>query len=199
MAESKPMVVKPDRDYLASLYISTVLVFVVFILPWILLGLVPEFGWTYILLFLVVNALWMVPTFVLLPFYFRSIMYELKDDEIVVYKGIITRSVKVVPYRTVTNLHLTRGPIDRILGIGTLRVETAGYSGQSAPEARLVGLRDYDFVHNLVREQLRRYRAISGATTTEGAPPATTYLGSDDALAQVLAEVREIKELLKKR
>lgn len=199
MTEGKPTVLKPDRDYLASLYIWTVVIFVLFILPWILLGLVPELGWRYVLLFLVVNALWMLPTFVLLPFYFRSIMYELKDDEIVVYKGIITRSVKVVPYRTVTNLHLTRGPIDRILGIGTLRVETAGYSGKAAAEARLVGLRDYDFVHTLVREQLRRYRAISGATTTEGAPPAAVDLGREAVLAQVLEEVREIKEILKKR
>ncbi len=198
MAELKPTVIRPDRDYLTSLYIRTVLIFVVFILPWVLLGLVPELGWAYVLVFVVANALWLVVVFALLPFYYRSISYELKEDEIVVYKGIITRSVKVVPYRTVTNLHLVRGPIDRILGIGTLRVETAGYSGQASPEAQLVGLQAYDFVHTLVREQLRRYRAVSGATTTEGVPPAADP-GRDEVLAQVLEEVREIKEILKRR
>ncbi len=199
MANENPTVIRPDKDYLASLYIWTVIIFILFILPWVLLGLVPEFGWTYVFIFLVANALWMVPCFLLYPLYYRSISYELRDDEIVVHKGIITRSVKVVPYRTVTNLHLSRGPVDRVLGIGTLRVETAGYSGQSAAEARLVGLKDYDFVHTLVREQLRRYRAVSGATTTEGVPPVATAASGDDSVAQLLTEVREIKEILKKR
>lgn len=198
MTERNPTMIRPDRDYLVSLYIWTAIIFVLFILPWVLLGLVPELGWPYVFIFMAANVLWLVPTLILLPFYYRSISYELKDDEIVVNKGIITRSVKVVPYRTVTNLHLVRGPIDRILGIGTLRVETAGYSGQSAPEARLVGLRDYDFAHNLVREQLRRYRAVSGATATEGLP-ATPAPATGDTIAEVLAEVREIKEILKRR
>lgn len=191
---ASPRTILPDRGYLAKLYANTVLVFVVFVLPWVFMGLIPELGWTYVLLFLLANVLWLLPTFVLLPLYYRSIRYELREDEIVVFKGIITRSVKVVPYRTVTNLHLTRGPIDRLLGLGTLKVETAGLSGQTTSEATLAGLQDYDGVHQLVREELRRYRRISGATTTEGAPAEP-----DQALGLLLQEVREIKEILKSR
>ncbi|NPV08753.1 MAG: PH domain-containing protein [Anaerolineae bacterium] len=188
-------VVLPDRAYLVKLYLNTLLIFLVFIFPLVLLGLIPELGWAYVILFLIANALWLVPTSILLPLYFRSIRYELREDEIVVFKGIITRSVKVVPYRTVTNLHLARGPLDRLLGMGTLKVETAGLSGQTASEAVLSGLRDYEAVHELVREELRRYRRISGATTTEGAPEPEI----DRALGQLLKEVREIKEILRSR
>jgi len=40
---------------------------------------------------------------------------------------------------------------------------------------------------------------VSGATTTEGVPPVATAASGDDSVAQLLTEVREIKEILKKR
>lgn len=189
-------VILPDRAYLTKLYLNTLLVFLAFVLPWILLGLVPELGQTYVIIFLVVNVVWMVPTFaLLLPRYYQSIRYELREDEIVVVKGIVTRSVKVIPYRAITNLHLARGPVDRLLGLGTLKVQTAGLGGQSGPEAALSGLRDYDAVYELIREALRRYRWTTGAITTEPAP--ATDQG--EMLRQLLQEVREIKELIRSR
>jgi membrane protein YdbS with pleckstrin-like domain len=198
MVSSSPRVIVPDRAYLAKLYVNTLLIFLFLIFPWVLMGLIPELGLTYVLLFFVVNALWLVPTFALLiPLYYRSIRYELRDDEIVVLKGVITRSVKVVPYRTVTNLVLDRGPVDRLLGLGTLKVETAGFSGQARSEAILAGLRDYDAVQALVREELRRYRAISGATTTEGVPAVEAE--PEQVFGQLLQEVREIKAILRSR
>lgn len=197
MVSSSPRVIVPDRAYLAKLYVNTLLIFLFLIFPWVLMGLIPELGLTYVLLFFVVNALWLVPTFALLiPLYYRSIRYELRDDEIVVLKGVITRSVKVVPYRTVTNLVLDRGPVDRLLGLGTLKVETAGFSGQARSEAILAGLRDYDAVQALVREELRRYRAFSGATTTE--VPAVEA-EPEQVFGQLLQEVREIKAILRSR
>lgn len=198
MVSSSPRVIVPDRAYLAKLYVNTLLIFLFLIFPWVFMGLIPELGLTYVLLFFVVNALWLVPTFALLiPLYYRSIRYELRDDEIVVLKGVITRSVKVVPYRTVTNLVLDRGPVDRLLGLGTLKVETAGFSGQARSEAILAGLRDYDAVQALVREELRRYRAFSGATTTEGIPAVEAEPGQ--VFGQLLQEVREIKAILRSR
>ncbi len=186
---------RPDRDYLLKLYAATLVVFVIFFLPLILLGLVPELGLGYILIFIAANALWLVPTFILLPFYYRSISYELRADEIVVYKGVITKSTKVVPYRTVTNLDLKRDPFDRFLRLGTLRVETAGMSGQTGAEISLVGMSDYEGVQRLVREQLRRYRA-SYATTTEGGGAAER---PSEALTLLLEEVREIKEIIQRK
>lgn len=191
MRDSDRGIIRPAPGYLASLYIWTILIFGVFILPWILLGLAPEFGWTYVFIFLVVNVLWMIPTALLYPLYYRSIRYELREDEIVVHKGIITRSVRVVPYRTVTNLGLSRNPVDRLLGIGTVKVETAGTAGQNRPEAVLAGLADYNGVHEQVWAALRRYRAAMGPTTTEA-----TTLPTAGMDAEILAELRDIKQIL---
>jgi len=189
--------IRPHSSYLTKLYVSTLLVFFLFIFPFVLLGLIPGFGWLYVFIFLAANALWILIAFVLYPVYYRSIYYELKEDEIVVHKGIMTKSTKVVPYRTVTNLHQKRDLLDRFMfNLGTLNVQTAGMSGQQGAEEVLVGLEDYDGVLKMVREELRRYRT-SMATATEVEGPAGIRPASavSDAL---LEEVREIKELLKK-
>lgn len=189
--------IRPHSNYLTKLYVSTLLVFFFFVLPFILLGLIPDFGWLYVLIFLAANALWILIAFVLYPVYYRSIYYELKEDEIVVHKGIVTKSTKVVPYRTVTNLHQKRGLLDRYaFNLGTLNVQTAGMSGQQGAEEVLVGLEDYDGVMKMVREELRRYRS-SMATMTEVESPSVVQPTSQVS-DELLREVREIKELLKK-
>ena len=138
-------VIRPHRNYLYKLYVTTILIFVIFILPFIFLGLIPELGTFYVLIFLAANALWIAPLFLFYPAYYRSISYELREDEIVVNKGVITKSMKVAPYRTVTNLHLKRGLLDRwFFNLGSLSVETAGISGQTGAEQVLSGLRDYE-------------------------------------------------------
>jgi len=127
-----------------------------------------------------------------LPFYFRSLRYVIHEDEVVVEAGILTKSVKHVPYRTVTNLKVARGPFDRLFGIGTLNIQTAGMSGQTGAEESLVGLRDVTQVYEQVATSLRRFR---------GAMPATG--GSSEAvpeggeLTAILEEVRAIRQMIK--
>jgi membrane protein YdbS with pleckstrin-like domain len=183
----------PHRNYLYKLYAATLFWFLLVIFPWIFLGFLPALGWLYAVIFLGANALWMIPTFALYPGYYRSISYEIKEDEIVVRKGIITKSVKVVPYRTVTNLDMKRDPFDRwFFGIGSLHVQTAGLSGQTGAEQVLVGLEEYEDALQIIRNELRRFRG-SMATTAEVEPAAQISILSD-----LLVEVRQIRESLPK-
>ena len=59
------------------------------------------------------DLLWVVPALLLTGPYYRSLSYEIQDDEVIVRVGIWTHSVKHVPYRTVTNLAIKRGILDR--------------------------------------------------------------------------------------
>ena len=61
------------------------------------------------------------------------------DEQVIVRQGVLTRAVKHVPYRTVTNITVKRGVIDRWLGLGTLDIQTAGMSGNTGAE--VTGLR----------------------------------------------------------
>jgi uncharacterized membrane protein YdbT with pleckstrin-like domain len=187
----------PSPKYLNKLYINVLLVFLIFVFPWILMGLIPELGWPYVVVFLVANALWIIPTFLLLPAYCRSIRYEIGDNELVVYKGILTKSVKTIPYRTITDLVIKRDILDRwLFGLGSLDVQTAGKSGQTGAEASLVGLANWDELHNDVLQRLRVYR-ISGGTGAE-IEPTTTHGADTELLQQILIEIRGLRHDIRK-
>jgi membrane protein YdbS with pleckstrin-like domain len=158
----------------------------------------------------------------LIPPYFRSISYELSEDEVVVRKGIVTKVVKTVPYRTITNTVVKRDLFDRwIFGLGSVLIQTAGMSGTTGYEENLVGLTDWDAAHEQIVTRLRRFRAhamsptqtgpegmrlgaapgASGTPGRESGAVAGTPLpvGAAELAAQILAELRGIRESLEKR
>lgn len=132
---------------------------------------------------------WVVGMILSVP-YFRSLRYEILEDEVIVNVGIVTHSVKHVPFRTVTNITVKRDIFDRwFFNLGTLNIQTAGMSGQKGAEESLVGLDNVQEVYELVVTQLRRFRgAMSPTTIQEGLP--------SDSSSALLDEVRSIRKLL---
>ncbi|MBC7237534.1 MAG: PH domain-containing protein [Chloroflexi bacterium] len=148
------------------------------------------------------NLLWIVPMMVLIPFYYRSIEYEMGEEEVIVRRGIITKTETTVPYRTVTNIDIKRGPLDRLLALGGLKIHTAGYSQQVAAEASLSGLSEYEQIYEALRSALRRYRARTGQTVgAEEVPAAEEGVGADvrHLLADILQELRALRRALEER
>ncbi len=133
-----------------------------------------------------------VPTMFLLGLYYRSLRYEIQDDEVIVHAGIWTQSVKHVPYRTVTNLTVKRDILDRWLGLGTLNIQTAGMSGQKGAEERLVGMVGVQDVYDTVAEELRRFRG--GMAPTQADVEDAPLPHPPDILERILTEVRAIRE-----
>ena len=127
-------------------------------------------------------------------FFYRSLSYEIGDEQVIVRQGVLTRAVKHVPYRTVTNITAKRGLIDRWLGLGTLDIQTAGMSGTQQAEQSLAGLTDPDEVYDLVVAQLSRFRG--GMAPTQAEVEAAS--DADETLAALLTEVRAIREALEK-
>lgn len=185
---------RPAARYQTHILITVAYCFVCFVLPFIFLALVPELGWLYLVIFLFANALWLVPTIILTPMYCRSIDYEFAERDLLVRRGIITRSESMVPYRMVTNVEVKRGPIARALGIGTLKVHTAGYSQQSQSEATLNGLANWEEVRQKLLDRIHEHQAEQSAAAAT-APGRDTASGDVAAiLGDILAEVRALRE-----
>ena len=142
----------------------------------------------------VVGMLWIIAALLVIPYY-KSLRYEIHDDEVIVHVGIVTKSVKHVPYRTVTNIVINRGILDRLFGLGTLNIQTAGMSGQTGAEEALVGLTNVQEVYDLVATELRRFRAGMSPTgaDADGSQP---VVSESAALAAILAEVKAIRTRL---
>jgi uncharacterized membrane protein YdbT with pleckstrin-like domain len=135
---------------------------------------------------------WVVAMILSVP-YFRSLRYEIQEDEVIVKVGIITHSVKHVPYRTVTNITVKRDIFDRwFFNLGTLTIQTAGMSGQTGAEESLVGLDNVQEVYELVVAELRRFRGAMAPTTVQ-----------EDFVAEgegaLLIEVQAIRQLLEEK
>ena len=147
-----------------------------------------------IFLFLLLNLAWYLPTLLLIGAYFRSLMYEILDDEVIVHVGIWTKSVKHVPFRTVTNLKVNRDIFDRwFFGLGSLNVQTAGMSGKTGAEEALLGLPNVQEIYKLVRSRLRRYRGAMAPTASEEEGEQGV-----DTLGAILTEVKAIRTAVEK-
>lgn len=135
---------------------------------------------------------WIVGMILSVP-YFRSLRYEILEEEVIVHVGILTHSVKHVPYRTVTNITVKRDIFDRwFFNLGSLNIQTAGMSGQSGAEEKLVGLENVQEVYQMVVTELRRFRGAMSPTTVQEEPlPVGT--------SELLTEVQAIRELLEKQ
>ncbi|MEA3407545.1 MAG: PH domain-containing protein [Chloroflexota bacterium] len=185
----------PHEKLKAKYRVNTLLIFFLLIFPFVFLGLIPELGWLYVAIFVAANILWLVPVLLaFIPAYWRSLEYELLDDEVMVRKGVITKTVDVVPYNMITNISIKRGPVDRWLGIGGLAIHTAGYSQSSAAEASLVGLVDYEPLHEKILSAVREHRVGGPKPAMEGA--SLEEASATDLLARILEELQALRRNL---
>lgn len=137
-----------------------------------------------VILFLI--SYWMI------KLYYYSIIFEIVDDEIHVNRGIITKSKKIVPYRTITNIDIRRGPFDRFFKLGTIEIQTAGYSaGKTGPEEKLDGISQdqLEILQKIIIDNVRKITGTPGLSHDKDK-------GTDDVFDNILIEIRNLRELL---
>ena len=102
--------------------------------------------------------------------YYPTIHYSLTNDEILVNRGLVTKSNKIVPYRTITNIDIKRGIFDRMFGIGSIEIQTAGFSAnKQGPEERLDGipLEEIDLIRSSIMKKVRKVKGSPGTWSIE--------------------------------
>jgi len=178
----EPRIIRPNKNLLWKNYFLYVLVFIIFTASLIIIFTLFDF-------FLVSNldisrrdvllqaffwmgaiymAIWFVITIVYIigmQIYVKSMLFIVHGHEIVVHKGVINKSEKHVPYRTVTNINMKTGPFDRLFGIGSIEIQTAGgkgYSLDETAEEKLEGIKVYREVRDYILTQLRQFQAANG-------------------------------------
>lgn len=195
---------KPSSQYLTKLRVAITIVALLILAGGILLGWLMSFdkdigtsgARIVFIVTAIADAVWWVPAMLLTGPYYRSLSYEIQDDEVIMHVGIWTKSVKHVPYRTVTNLVVKRGILDRLFGLGTLKIQTAGMSGTTGAEESLEGLDNVEEVYDMVVTELRRFRGSMAPTAAE--EEVEPAVASTDALSAILTEVRAIRHALEK-
>lgn len=197
------MIIKPDlkrlmkREIYTFLTISAVIILITFIIHALVVNLDPEvsnadfvhYVWPWIIgavILLWVIAPWIAYLWII------NLSYAIEDERVVIHKGIITKKSVSIPYRAITDFTLSRSLYERWLEIGTLLIQTAGQGAQpGSNEGRLVGLIDFDAIHNQLRERVKDFKhqrpAPSGAEATQP---------DQDVLQEILEEIRKINRKL---
>ena len=150
------------------------------------------------------NMIWFVPFILWGPFYFRTIEYSVKAEsgetmpEVYVKKGVFTITRKHVPFRTITNISSRAGIFDRLLGIGSVHIETAGYSGtqSTGPEEKLEGIVFYEEVRDFILNELRRFKQPYVIGTEVVIPENKASPGIIAYNEELLKTLREIRDIL---
>ena len=128
--------------------------------------------------------------------YFENMWYELRDDEINWKRGVWFRTTGIVPYNRITNLDVRQGPFMRYLGISTLAIQTAGYSGQAvASEIRIEAIEHAEELREVIRSMVRGSTERDNGTGNRTVPSMSTTPVDQ----QILAELKSIRALLEKR
>lgn len=88
-----------------------------------------------------VPALWALPAAVLVagvvvvvtvPRQVRALGYAERDDDLLIRKGVMFRSLVVVPYGRMQFVDVQAGPLDRALGIAKVQLHTASPGSDAA-------------------------------------------------------------------
>jgi len=169
------------------------LVLVGCVITWVVYNTSPDLTWVPALLF-------SIPIIVIAGFvlywvgrYFQSISYQLTNDEVIVERGVWWRMKHTVPFGRIMSVDVIQGPVSRMLGIATVDVYTAGYTGvrggaggpvSRRAEASIMHVPNFGEVRESVLSMVR------------GRPLFAARAG--DPSAEILAELRKIRELLEK-
>ncbi len=117
----------------------------------------------------------------------KNLSYVIREDRVTIHKGILTKTKQNIPYRAVTDFVLHRSLYDRFLGIGSIRVQTAGQSQTGTGyEGNLAGLLDYDNLHGELREKIK---VLHPSQTGE----VKSKVQDNDVLDEILNEIKKIR------
>lgn len=74
---------------------------------------------------------------------YLSFTYELSVEEVIIREGVLTRNTAVIPYARIQNINTKRTVFERLIGLATLQIETAG-TNPGASEGILPGVAKKD-------------------------------------------------------
>jgi len=128
--------------------------------------------------------------------YVESISFTLERERVVFERGVWWRRKSFVPYNRITNVDVIQGPISRAFGLGSVMIQTAGYSatagsqGSAFAESSIFGVRNFEEIKDIVLGLISKPRPIAAEAAIEQ---------EGDVNVQILQELKKIRERLETR
>ena len=154
-----------------------------------------------LLTWFILRSLILLPFFfvALIPCYFKykTLRYRFDDQGIGMRWGLLWRREIHLTYSRIQDIHVSRGLLERWLGLATIQIQTA--AGSSSAEMSLIGFTDYAGLRDFLYSKMRGARPDAPPGTSGASPPLGegASVGAEVAvLGQILAEVRGLRVAL---
>jgi membrane protein YdbS with pleckstrin-like domain len=183
---------RPAQELKTLYYLEMLLIFAVIILPWYLPVVI--FVPLDIAFWISVGTfIFFMPFFVLslvwIPLYYKTVVYSLTNNEITWKRGVWFRNTGIVPYNRITNVDVKQGPMSRMFGIASVKIQTAGYSGtQTKSEISIEGMKNCKELQDIIMGFVRGKKPVAAETYDEG-----------DSVGKILSELVKIRKLLERK
>ncbi len=195
------MEIRPDKKLITKGWLTLISLSIVIVLFACLLHIIPALDsdvdfsqfsfYMWRIVFISIILTWIIATPIML-LWIKNLSYFVEADKIVINKGILTKIKQNIPFRMVTDFMLERTLYDRWLGIGSIKIQTAGQSqNQTGYEGKLAGLINWNELHEKLRSDLTESRS---PTKEISESPEV----NEDALENILIELKKISNILEK-
>jgi len=133
----------------------------------------------------------MLLTLIWIPAFYASLQYVIDDDTVKAQGGVLWKRYVTIPFTKITNLDITQGPVQRIFGIGTIHVQTAGASGQQATRAelRMLGVSNLQEVKERIMERIKAF-TLHGTAQVKVEPAGQSQLQVLQGILNELVAIR---------
>jgi uncharacterized membrane protein YdbT with pleckstrin-like domain len=136
----------------------------------------------------VIIAIWII-SFPLIVVWIKHLKYEIMPERVTIHKGIISRVEQNIPYKAITDFSLHRSLYDRLLGISSVRIQTAGQSPTSTGyEGILAGLVNGGEVLEELRTKVKDAQMNMPLDQKQ-----------EDVMPLILEELKKIRKILESR
>ena len=188
------LTLRPEKEQRTLWFITWVIIFVIgtpfwIVTPFFVVDILIFFG-----VFLFVWLVIMILVAIWIPAAFKALEYTIDDDGVKMRGGVVWKKFVTVPYSKITNVDITRGPLQRLFNIGTIHVQTAGAAGKQGEKAelKLAGIRDLEKVREVIIENIKDLNYPGSGRTKKEIPS-----GGETVSKDILNELRDIKDILR--
>ncbi|MDZ7837561.1 MAG: PH domain-containing protein [Actinomycetota bacterium] len=148
--------------------------------------------WVNLMVFGICLGVWiiiMIGLALWIPAAYRVAEYSIGKNGVKMKWGVLWKKEVNVPYAKITNVDITRGPLERALNIGTIHLQTAGAGGQQGQKAelKLPGIEHLNSVQKTVIAKIGPLAAAPVKQEDQG-----------KILKDILEQTKAIAALLKK-
>ncbi|GIW82707.1 MAG: hypothetical protein KatS3mg105_4514 [Gemmatales bacterium] len=152
----------------------------------------PESGLLILYLIRSLGALIFFPlVFIPLAIRYATLRYRFDEDSIYKSYGLFFKQEDLVQYSRIQDLHVSKGLIERWLGLGTIEVQTA--AGSATAEMTIEGMANCEEIRDFLYWQMRGARF--GDQDEEQEPHAGSGEPADTVVS-LLTEIRDEIRLL---